>query len=102
MPKGDPDLWKGYLPSERASEINRERQGIYGDPTPNVMWLASFMELVLGIEVTPQQAAMVLVGLKIMREVQAEYPLDYKDNLEDICGYVNVLYKVKEAHRESE
>lgn len=102
MPKADPDMWEGYLPSERASEINRERQEIYGDPTPNIEWLAGFMELVLPCKVSPQQAAMVLVGLKIMREVQADYPLDYKDNLEDICGYVNVLYKVKEAHREPE
>jgi hypothetical protein len=94
--------WDGYLPSAAAADINRDRESIYGNPTPNYEWLAKFMELVLECDVTAEQAAMVMIGLKIMREVEAGYPVDYKDNLEDICGFVNVLYKVKEAHRESE
>src|SRR5215471_327563 len=48
-------------------------------------------------DVTAEQAAMTCVQLKVMREVQANYPTGYRDNLDDICGFTNVLYRVKEA-----
>jgi hypothetical protein len=42
---------------------------------------------------------MVCVLLKVMREKQSGFNPDYPDNVDDICGWSNVLYKVKEAHR---
>jgi hypothetical protein len=91
-------MWKGYLPSDAASKINRDRQQIYGDPTPNMEVLAALISPILGVEVSAEQAAMILVQVKVMREVCGGYDPEYNDNLEDVCGFVNVLYKVKEAH----
>src|SRR5262245_51551239 len=95
------DIWEDpNLPSQKASAINKARMKTYGTPVPNMEVFAALISPVLGIEVSPQQAAMILVQLKVMREVQANYPLDYPDNLEDICGWANVLYQTKEAQRD--
>lgn len=89
------------LPSARATEINKERRKTYGDPTPNMVFLASRWTTLIGHYISPQMAAMMLVDLKIMREVQAGFPLDYSDNLDDICGWTNVVYLAKGDRRES-
>jgi hypothetical protein len=47
--------------------------------------------------ITPEDATMVCILLKIMREKQSNFDPDYPDNVDDICGWANVLYKVKEA-----
>lgn len=93
-----PDTWDGYLPSAEAESINRARMANYGDPTPNMEMFAGFLTVLFGHPVSAEQAAMVMVLLKVMREVQSGFSLDQLDHSEDICGFVNVLYKVKEAH----
>jgi Domain of unknown function (DUF6378) len=102
----DPTLWDDAdLPSEKATEINRARERTYGHPAYNMRVFAKLISPVvfpdLDREVTPEQAAMILVQLKVMREVQGDYPVGYPDNLEDICGFVNVLYKTKEAGKDA-
>jgi Domain of unknown function (DUF6378) len=104
----DKDLWDNpEIPSEKATGINRDRMKTYGTPVPNMEMFAKLITPIVypnvdGLEVTPMQAAMILVQLKVMREVQAGYPLDYPDNLEDMCGWVNVLFQCKEASGASE
>jgi Domain of unknown function (DUF6378) len=88
--------WDGYLPSKEAAEINIDREQKYGSPVPNMEVLALLWSICFGVEVSPQQAAMGCVLLKCMREMQSKYP-DHQENLEDICGFVNVLYKTKEV-----
>lgn len=39
---------------------------------------------------------MMLILLKCAREMNQNYPLDYRDNVDDIAGYANVLYMTKE------
>lgn len=92
-------LWDGYLPSEKAAEINRNRQQLYGDPTPNMEVLARLWSICFGVEINARQAAMGCVLLKCMREIQGGYDPEYLDNLEDMCGFTNVLAKAKEAVR---
>lgn len=89
-------LWEGYLPSEKAAELNRERMATYGDPRPNYVMFAKLVSAILGIDVTPEQAVMIVVQLKVMREVCGGFVVGYNDNLEDICGFANVLHVVKE------
>jgi hypothetical protein len=42
-----------------------------------------------------------MIGLKLAREAAAEYQADYTDNVDDACGWANVLYRVKEDHASS-
>jgi len=58
-------------------------------------FLSSRWSILLGIDISPAMAAMMLVDLKIMREVMGEFPKDYPDNLDDICGWANVVYRAK-------
>lgn len=91
------------LPSEKATAINKTRQKTYGDPTPNMevfaALLAGYGFRVDGAAPLAEDATMVCVLLKVMREKQSGFNPDYPDNVDDICGWSNVLYKVKEAHR---
>lgn len=96
-------IWdRDDLPSEKATEINKDRMKVYGSPAPNMVMFAALISPILGIEVKPEQAAMILVQLKVMREVQGDFPLDYPDNLEDMAGFTNVLFMTKEARRGSD
>lgn len=90
-------LWSGYLPSEKAAEINRDRMATYGDPRPNYEMLAKLWSAMLGVEISPEMAVAMVLQLKVMREVCGGFRGDYKDNLEDICGFANVLHVVKEG-----
>lgn len=89
------------LPSNVAGEINRDREERYGSPVPNMEMLGQLWSAITGTYIGPQMAATMLVLLKVMREVQGGWPLDYQDNLEDICGWVNVVYMCKEDRRGS-
>lgn len=91
-----PSIWEGYLPSEKAADINRDRMETYGDPRGNYEVFADLISPIVGVKVTPEQAVMVMLQLKIMREVCGGFKLGYNDNLEDICGFANVLHVVKE------
>lgn len=87
------------LPGAVATKVNEQRNGTYGDPTPNMEMLAGLWSAYLGIEISAEDASMLLVLLKVMREKQSGFNPDYGDNAIDICGWTNVLYQVKEAHR---
>jgi len=45
---------------------------------------------------TAEECSMMLILLKCAREMNQNYPLDYRDNVDDIAGYANVLYMTKE------
>lgn len=92
------DIWSSYLPSEKAAQINRDRMETYGDPRPNYTVFAQLLEALFGHPVTPQEAVMVMMMVKVMREICGGFPSGYNDNLEDICGFANVLHVVKEAN----
>jgi hypothetical protein len=78
--------------------VNRERQGTYGDPTPNMELLADLWSAFLGIPLSAEDASLMLVLLKVMREKQSGYKVDYPDNVVDVVGWANVLYRVKRTH----
>lgn len=92
------DLWSDpNLPSDLASETNRQRQKTYGNPTPNMEVFAAYLAVLFGHEVSAEQASVVCILLKVMREQQSGFDPDYNDNLVDVCGWANVLYQVKQS-----
>lgn len=84
------------LPSEAATEIVANRQGVYGHPGQVYSLWAKLLVPIMGREPTADECSMMLILLKCAREINTDYPLDYRDNLDDIAGYANVLYLTKE------
>jgi len=91
------------LPSERATEVVKgDRAKKYGDPTPiaitaSELWNA-WLSAGLGIDevirpVEPTDVQMMMALHKVARERHAPQ----EDNLTDICGYINIYERTKEA-----
>lgn len=66
--------------------INGERQGDYGDPKESFERIARFWSVYLGHEVSGKDVAMMMVLLKMSREMSGHKP----DNLLDMAGYVGL------------
>lgn len=93
-------MWyEGNLPSDKASAINRERMATYGSPVAVFARAAPIWAAILGTYVSEEQVAACMIGLKLAREAQSGYQPDYLDNNEDVCGYANCLFIIKEAKR---
>jgi Domain of unknown function (DUF6378) len=103
-----PPLKSGpMLPSDAASEIVKNRQGIYGHPGQvydiwSIMMSPIFVKMQESNRVLPttDECSMMLILLKCAREINSNYPADYRDNLDDIAGYANVLFLTKEANND--
>ena len=70
--------------------INGDRRTDYGDVHESFMAVAVGWSRIFGTTVTPQQVALAMVWLKIMRQVNAHK----RDNLVDICGYTGLAAKL--------
>lgn len=70
-----------------------ERQKSYAPPKRNFERIAKIWSVILGIEVTPEQVGLCMIGVKITREMNAH---DI-DNLADICGYADCIRDIKEG-----
>lgn len=82
------------LPSERATEIVKGDRAIrYGNPTPIAITASELWSDWLGVKVTPTDVQMMMALHKVAREKHAPQ----EDNLTDICGYVNIYERTKEA-----
>lgn len=92
----------GELPSEKAAAINRARMETYGSPIVVFARAAPIWSAILGTNVSEEQVAACMIGLKLAREAESGYKADYLDNNEDICGYANCLHIIKESRRGSD
>ena len=82
------------LPSERATAVVKDRAAKqYGDPTPIATLAALLWSDWLGIRVRPIDVQMMMALHKVARERHAPQ----EDNLTDICGYINIYERTKEA-----
>ena len=72
---------------EEAIRVVKDREPLYGDPTPGYRRLAALWSAVLGIEITPQQVALCMILMKVSRESGKHH----WDNLVDIAGYAENL-----------
>ena len=83
------------LPSELATKIVKaDRAKKYGDPTPIAETAAALWNNWLGThQITATDVQMMMALHKVARERHAPQ----EDNTTDICGYVNIYSRTKEA-----
>lgn len=77
--------------------VNGERGSDYGHPWYNFTDTANMWSVIVGMPITPEQVAMMMICLKICRELHK--PKD--DNVIDMAGYVATLEKVKNWRKET-
>jgi hypothetical protein len=76
---------------EQAASIVARRRGSYGQPRDLFKQVATRWSLVLGIKVTPAQAMLCLIDLKVARLAHDPRHLD---SITDIAGYAGCLAEV--------
>ena len=67
--------------------VHGERQEEYGPPEESFNNIAKVWSAILKVEVTKEQVALCMLGLKVVREANKHKP----DNLDDIDGYNEIL-----------
>lgn len=73
----------GAVLDEAKSLICGDRRVDYGDVEDSFKDVAFVWSRIFKVNVTPEQVALAMVGLKLCREFNAHK----HDNLTDICGY---------------
>jgi len=86
---------KESILEEAQRIVHGERGENYGHPFEDFSRTAQIWSAILGIEVTPENVALCMVGLKISREVNRPK----RDNIVDGAGYFETLQMVKEERR---
>lgn len=79
------------LAAYAASIVADDRQYEYGHPLDNLDRAARIWGVILGTEVTAEQVALCMVGMKIARQVHKPKP----DTIVDIIGYALTLHMVE-------
>lgn len=83
---------------EASKLIHGPRRKSYGNPRESFSKLAAVWSAVLGVTSTPEQVALCMVGLKLIREANRHQ----RDNLVDLCGYAelaNELYEYDKSEK---
>lgn len=78
---------------EAESLIYGERQANYGSATTNFTNIAKGWSVITGVEITPEQVGLMMVWLKIARQVNK--PM--RDNLVDAAGYLGCVDKISKG-----
>ena len=68
-----------------------DRNAIYGDPLINHQRIAAIWSVILGIEVTPSQAALCMAGVKLARAVESP---DHEDSFIDGAAYFAIAGEI--------
>ena len=76
---------------EHATSIVARRRGTYGQPRELFEHVARRWSLILGLQVTPAQAMLCLVDLKVARLAHDPRHLD---SIIDVAGYAGCLAEV--------
>ena len=76
---------------EQAAAVVARRRDTYGQPGNLFEHVARRWSLVLGVKVTPAQAMLCLIDLKVARLAQDPQHLD---SITDIAGYAGCLAEV--------
>jgi hypothetical protein len=75
--------------------VHGDRGENYGHPFEDFSRTAQIWSAILNIEVTPEQVALCMIGVKISREVNRPK----RDNIVDGAGYFETLDMVKKERR---
>lgn len=82
---------------EEADKIvSIDRQQDYGHPYDDYTKVAKIASVIFDKEVTPEQCAMFMIGVKISRQLNKHK----RDNLVDMAGYVKVLEMIIQKRAE--
>lgn len=84
---------------EAARIISGERDAQYGGPEDNFKRIAKIWSVIFGTEVTEEDVAMAMVGLKVAR--YASKSGFQPDTWTDIAGYAACGYEVGQKLQES-
>ena len=74
-----------------ARLVSDKRQYEYGHPLDNLDRAAQIWSVILGTDVTAEQVALCMIGMKIARQVHKPKP----DTVVDIIGYALTLHMVE-------
>lgn len=73
-----------------------DRQDDYGHPYHDFFRTAKIWSAIIGVDVTPQQVALCMIGVKVSRECNKHK----RDNLVDIAGYAETCSMVNDYERQ--
>jgi Domain of unknown function (DUF6378) len=73
---------------QHAAAVVRDRRRSYGEPLDLFEHVATRWSLVLGVTITPAQAMLCLIDLKVARLAHDPHHLD---SIMDIAGYAGCL-----------
>lgn len=76
----------------RAARIVEQRGKHYGDMRANLGRIAARWSLTVGVPVTPEQVAVMMIDLKLAR--LAENP-HHADSILDVAGYAELLDRLR-------
>lgn len=74
-----------------ARLVSQDRNDQYGHPLDNLDRAARIWSVILGTEVSAEQVALCMIGMKIARQVHKPKP----DTVVDILGYALTLHMVE-------
>lgn len=74
-----------------AQLVSEDRNDEYGHPLDNYNRAAQIWGVILGAEVTAEQVALCMIGMKIARQVHKPKP----DTIVDVIGYALTLHMVE-------
>ena len=78
--------------AEAEELINGQRLNEYGDPKTMFTKLAAAFTVLTGKEITPGDAALFLIVLKLVRLKNSSYK--HRDSLVDAAGYLGLVEKI--------
>jgi hypothetical protein len=77
--------------TEAARITATDRQQTHGAARENHERIAALWSPILGVEVTPQQAALCMIQVKVSRLLNTP---DHRDSVVDIAGYASVYAEI--------
>ena len=78
--------------SEAEEIVNGSRHSDYGDAKESFSRIATIASVMTGKELAPEDCCAVLMAVKLVRESFAHK----RDNLVDLCGYAELMNRLKE------
>ena len=76
----------------RAARVVEQRGKYYGDVRANLARIAARWSLVVGVPVTPEQVAVMMIDLKLARLAESPH---HADSILDIAGYAELLDRLR-------
>jgi len=83
--------------SRDTESLLAERGQVYGPPHVNHRRIAALWSGYLEHEVTPSQAAMCMLLVKVARLIESP---DHADSMDDLAGYLEVYRDCREAEHD--